>query len=537
MSKMVIGKYIRLSQEDRDLSDDKAVSCSILHQRDLIQSYIKNNPELAKCPQQEFFDDGYTGRDFERPAFEKLLEKIRAGEINCVIVKDFSRFGRDYIELGDYLERIFPFLGVRFISVNDGYDSNDYKGTTGGLDVVMKNIVYDYYSKDLSVKVTTAKKQKMKKGEYLGGHVPFGLMKNPEVKGKLMPDPEVAPVVKEIFGYALQKMKLKDIVAALNDKGYETPAAYYRRKHPGTKKYANSSALSGWTMDNVRNILQQEMYYGAVVQHKREFVGVGGKHTRAVPKDKQIIVEGMHEPIISKEEFLQAQEIFYHWKDRKPGKARNFPLKGKVKCAVCGRTMNYRSNTIRGRDYNYFWCPLSKYQDGSQCSKEYIREADVNEVVWKSIEQLQVLADKAAGRIARKKAGAADAHLKKVKELADLQRELEKCNTEKFANMDGFMAGTVDKETFQRRRGELTEQESRLKEQIAILEKQAQELKMEGSGETARAVEKIRSFSGAEALSAKMAKALVKEVRITDREHMEIRWNFKDEVMEFISEE
>ena len=140
------------------------------------------------------------------------------------------------------------------------------------------------------MKVTTAKKQKMKKGEYLGGHVPFGLMKNPEVKGKLMPDFEVAPVVKEIFGYALQKMKLKDIVAALNDKGYETPAAYYRRKHPGTKKYANSSALSGWTMDNVRNILQQEMYYGAVVQHKRECVGVGGKHTRAVPKDKQIIV-------------------------------------------------------------------------------------------------------------------------------------------------------------------------------------------------------------------------------------------------------
>ncbi len=103
--------------------------------------------------------------------------------------------------------------------------------------------------------------------------------------------------------------------------------------------------------------------------------------------------------------FLQAQEIFYHWEDRKPAKARDFPLKGKVKCAVCGRSMSYRSNTIRGRDYNYFWCPLSKYQDGSQCSKEYIREADVNEVVWQSIKQLQALADKAAGRIAKKKPG------------------------------------------------------------------------------------------------------------------------------------
>lgn len=395
-------------------------------------------------------------------------------------------------------------------------------------------IEYHYYSKDLSVKVTTAKKQKMKKGEYIGGHVSFGLMKDPDVKGKLMPDPEVAPVIKEIYEYALQKMKLKDIVAALNDKGYETPAAYYRRKHPGTKRYANSSALSCWTMENVRSILQQEMFYGAVVQHKRECVGVGGKHTRAVPKDKQIIVEGMHEPIVSKEEFLKAQEIFYHWEDRKPAKARNFPLKGKVKCDVCGRTMCYRSNTVRGKDYNYLWCPLSKYQDGSQCSKEYIREADVNEVVWQSIRQLQVLADKAAGRAAKKKAGAADIHLQKVHELADLQRELERCSTEKFSNMNGFMAGTIDKETFQRKRVVLTEQETRLKEQIAVLEKQAQELKMEGNSETAKTVEKIQSFSGAEALSAEMVKALVKEARITDREHMEIRWNFKDEVLEFI---
>ena len=232
--------------------------------------------------------------------------------------------------------------------------------------------------------------------------------------------------------------------------------------------------------------------------------------------------------------FLQAQEIFYHWDDRKPAKARDFPLKGKVKCAVCGRRMNYRSNIVRGKAYSYFWCPLSKYQDGSQCSTEYIREADVNEVVWQSVRQVQLLADRAADRISKKKAGAADVHLKKMHELADLQRDLERCNTEKFANMDGFMAGIIGKDAFQRKRAELTEQESRLKEQIAVLEKQAQELKMEGSGETARAVEKIQSFSRAEELSVEIVQALVKEVRITDREHMEIRWNFKDEVMEFI---
>ena len=159
VTKWVIGKYIRLSQADRDLmkKDNKSESESISNQKALIQNFINSNAELRGCEQFEFFDDGYSGTNFERPSFERLLEKIKKGDINCVIVKDFSRFGRSYIELGDYLERIFPFLCVRFISINDHYDSQDYKGTTGGLDVVMKNIVYDYYSKDLSVKIKTAK--------------------------------------------------------------------------------------------------------------------------------------------------------------------------------------------------------------------------------------------------------------------------------------------------------------------------------------------------------------------------------------------
>lgn len=217
--------------------------------------------------QYEFFDDGYSGTNFKRPSFERLLEKIKKGEINCVIVKDFSRFGRDYIELGDYLERIFPFLGVRFISINDHYDSIDYKGTTGELDVVMKNIVYDYYSKDLSMKVKTAKYQKMKQRKYLGGHVPYGLMKD---KHKLIIDPEAAAVVREIFDMAIAKMRLIDMARTLNERGVETPGQYYRRKHPGTKKFINSSDKACWTHANLRTILKQEMYYGAIVGHKRQ---------------------------------------------------------------------------------------------------------------------------------------------------------------------------------------------------------------------------------------------------------------------------
>lgn len=254
--------------------ENKSESESISHQKSLIQNFIDANEELSGSEQYEFFDDGYSGTNFERPAFEKLISKIKKGEINCIIVKDFSRFGRDYIELGDYLERIFPFLGVRFISVNDHYDSADYKGTTGGLDVVMKNIVYDYYSKDLSVKVKTAKYQKMKQGKYLGGHVPYGLMRDPGDKHRLVTDPEAAAVVREIFDMAIAKMRITDIARTLNERGVETPSAYYRRKHPDSGKYAGTSDKGCWNHNNLRSILKQEMYYGAVVGHKRQSVCV-----------------------------------------------------------------------------------------------------------------------------------------------------------------------------------------------------------------------------------------------------------------------
>ena len=537
MDEMVIGKYIRLSQEDRDLDDEKAVSNSILHQRDLIANYIHNNPELSSCRAYEFFDDGYSGTNFERPAFEKLIEKIKVGEINCVIVKDFSRFGRDYIELGDYLERIFPFLGVRFISINDGYDSNDYKGTTGGLDVVMKNIVYAYYSKDLSVKVKTAKMQKMKRGEFQGGRVPYGLIKDPNVKGKLIVDPEAAKVVKEIFGYAIHGRRLVDIAETLNKKGYETPSAYYRRKHPESKLYANTSPLSGWTIITVEKIIEQEMYYGAIVQHKREGLGVGRKHTRKVPKEEQIIIENMHEPIVSKEDFVRAQQIIKKRVNKKPGQKRDYPLKGYVKCAVCGRRLRYRKDTIKGKDYKYFQCPLARYQDGTNCSNKMIREEDLNQVVLQNILTMGSFAEKTEKKIAKRKASAVEVHLIMARDLGNLQRELEKCRTDKFTNVDSFMAGKIDKETYQTRRKEYTEQEAELQERIKILESDLQEQRLEDSGDTAKVVEKLKNYSQTEELTEPMVRALIKEVKVTDPEHIEIIWNFDDEVYKFITEE
>ncbi len=533
MSKWVIGKYIRLSLADQDLmkKENKSESESISHQKALIQNFINDNSELNGSEQYEFFDDGYSGTNFQRPSFERLLEKIKKGEINCVIVKDFSRFGRDYIELGDYLERIFPFMGVRFISINDHYDSADYKGTTGGLDVVMKNIVYDYYSKDLSVKVKTAKYQKMKQGKYLGGHVPYGLMKDPKDKHKLIIDPEAAAVVREIFDMAIAGLRLVDMARVLNERGVETPGQYYRRKHPGTKKFADTSDMVCWNHNNIRNILQQEMYYGAIVGHKRQGLGVGCKHTATVPKEEQFIVEGKHEGIVTKEEFLRAQEIFCKQRKTKKVIPKTYPLYRKVKCGTCGRAMTYKTYSFRGENYKYFGCPYAKEQVGDDgCCKRYITEDNLNAIVWSVVRQFLDMTDVFKEKLDKKKRISRQDNLFLAEKLARLQQEKEKCESDRFANVNQFMAGMLDKEGYPRRRADLGRLAEKLEADIEVMEQRLKAAETAKDDSLSQALGVMKKYSKADELTQEMVQELIDKVIVTDPEHVEIVWKFKDEV-------
>ena len=537
MSKWVIGKYIRLSQADQDLmkKENKSESESISHQKALIQNFINDSAELKDSIQYEFFDDGYSGTNFKRPSFERLLEKIKKGEINCVIVKDFSRFGRDYIELGDYLERIFPFMGVRFISINDHYDSNDYKGTTGGLDVVMKNIVYDYYSKDLSVKIKTAKYQKMKQGKYLGGHVPYGLMKDPKDKHKLIVDPEAAAVVREIFDMAIAKMRIIDMARTLNERGVETPGQYYRRRHPGTKRFINSSDKACWTHANLRTILKQEMYYGAIVGHKRQGIGVGYKHTVSVPKEEQFIVESRHEGIITKEEFLKAQEIFCEIGETKNVIPKTYPLYKKVKCGICGRAMSYKTYFRNGVTYRYFTCPHAKEQTGEDgCCKRYVVEDSLNEIVWSVVRQLLDMTDVFKQKLDKQNNVSRQDNLILAEKLARMQQEKEKCESDRFVNVDQFMARQLDKEVYQRKRADFGRLAEKLDADIAELEQKLKAAETMKDDSLSQAFSVMKKYSGADALTQAMVQELIEKVVITDPEHVEIVWKFKDEVRNFI---
>ena len=361
-------------------------------------------------------------------------------------------------------------------------------------------------------------------------------MKDPEDKHKLLIDPEAAAVVREIFDMALSDMKITVIARTLNEKGIETPADYYRRKHPKSKKFAGVSELNCWNHNSVRRILQQEMYYGAVVGHKRQGTIVGCKHTTVVPKEEQFIVDGRHEAIVSKEDFLKVQEMFVRRSETKKLVDKSYPLYRKVKCATCGRAMMFKANTVRGREYRYFACPHAVTQIEDGCCKDWFKESDLNNIVWSAIQSLLALTDATEKRLKEKKAAAISDTSESVKYLASLQREKERCDSERFANVDAFMAGNLDKDIYQRRRAELTRKAELLDAQISELEqkiKDAQTVKDDG---LADALVNMKKYSEETQLTQKMVQALIEEVRVTDKEHVEIRWKFSDEVLREIME-
>ena len=225
--KKCIGIYLRLSLEDVDKRTNKAKdeSNSIAAQRQLIQRHIEQNPYLCNLPQMEFCDDGFSGTNFERPDFQRMIDLIRAGEIHIVIVKDLSRFGRDYLEVGDYLEHIFPFLGVRMISINDHYDSEKYQGNTAGMDIAFRNLIYDYYSKDLSKKVKSAMRTKQRNGGYITCCT-YGYKVSPKNKHQMVIDPETAPIVRKIFTDVIGGKSTSQVARELNAEGIPTPQQY-----------------------------------------------------------------------------------------------------------------------------------------------------------------------------------------------------------------------------------------------------------------------------------------------------------------------
>lgn len=368
--------YARLSRDD----GDKLESDSIINQKALIRDFLSKHPEIHAVSEKT--DDGYSGVNFDRPAFQEMMEDIRSGKINCVVVKDLSRFGRNYIEAGNYIERVFPFLGVRFIAINDNYDSLD-RNQSDSLIIPFKNLINDAYCKDISVKIRSQLEIKRKKGQFIGAFAAYGYLKDEEDHNKLVVDTYASEIVRAIFKWKMQGMSQGRIANKLNMQGVLCPMEY--KLSLGMKVQTNfrvhKKAL--WSSKTVTRILTNEIYTGVLVQGK---VGTPNyKIKKIMPRDEAdwIRVEGVIPVIVDRDVFDSVQMILAKDIRIAPEEDVVYPLSGFVKCADCGQNMVRKSYNAGGKAYSYFICSTRKA--GKGCSTHSISEEKLTDVVLQMV--------------------------------------------------------------------------------------------------------------------------------------------------------
>ncbi len=382
MDEITVALYMRLSREDDKAIEngfEKDESNSISNQRKLLLGFLKKKPEFADSAAVQYVDDGYSGTGFERPGFAAMMDGVKKGKIQCVIVKDFSRFGRDYIELGDYIEHIFPFMRVRFIAVNDGYDSEDYRGKTPDIDVPFRNLAYSLYSQDISDKIKSSLAVRRKKGLYVGSTPPYGYRRDGE--GFLTPDEETKGIVQRIYREYLSGKGYAELARELNGEGIPSP-----KQHKINKGilHGEKGETCFWLPTTLQQILRNEIYTGVLTSGAYEHGPLGSGKRVFVPEDERVRVKNAHPAIIERGTFREVQE---RMKKKRHGEAQQFLLRGLVRCGECGRLMV--------RDKKRFRCSYQKFTDHRNV--ESIPAEELEGIVWKAVDiQLRLLEEKEA---------------------------------------------------------------------------------------------------------------------------------------------
>ena len=377
--------YYRLSKDD----GAGQVSDSISNQRKLIHAYVDNHPNIKLV--DEAYDDGYTGTNFDRPGFRAVLEAVKAGRVNCVIVKDLSRLGREYIETGKYLEMVFPSLGTRFIAINDDVDS-EKKSAGDDLIIPIKNIMNESYCRELSKKLRSQFRIQRSRGEFLGAFVCYGYCKSPEDKHKIIVDEYAAETVRSIFSLKIRGYSQEQVADFLNREQILTPAEY--KKSIGLKYQCGFQGTSQakWTAVTVSRILKNPIYIGTLVQGKRGTPNYKIKKMRVRDKSEWVVVENNHPAIIDPLLFSAVQKLMERDTRRSPYQDTVYPLAGTLFCPDCRHSMQLRSVKRGERKYHYYVC--STYKNGKGCGSHSIEQSKLEGIVLRAISnQIQMIVE------------------------------------------------------------------------------------------------------------------------------------------------
>lgn len=513
-----LAAYYRTSLEDFNRAHGLAnQSQSIENQRKVIMEYLRGSGELSTYSVLEFIDDGSTGTNTNRPQFQAMIQAARRGEVTCIVVKDLSRFGRNYLDVGDYLEHIFPFLGVRVIAVNDGYDSQKYIGMTGGMDVAFRNFMYENYSRDLSTKVRSAMQARMKDGRFVN-HVPYGYRKHPSDKHQMVPDEETAPIVREIFLSIIAGKSTSQMAKELNMRGVLTPLEY--KQHRLKPAFRERDLM--WSHVTVLNILRNMKYTGVMTNHTRESRYMRDRNQRRVPQEEWIVTEGAHEAIVTKAEYEAAQAQIRAVKkhERKPPDRSDCVFY----CGHCGRKLRKSF----GRD-TYFACDTQLYQEQAACSNIRWSKTDLEAVLLPIYRtQLELMGAQARNlQTAFQKRSKMDWDNR----LEKIEQEIARQNAQKIRYYEEYRGGEMSRDMFFQKKTALANRISELQTERTKIEAEQQREQEEQSEH--RAIQgEAEQYLSASTLSGEVFKArmyaAIHRVTVFSNDHIEVRWKFED---------
>lgn len=506
-----IGYYLRLSIED----GDKEESDSIRNQRKQILEYIKRDSMLCSWEIKEFCDDGYSGTGMERPGMQKMLKAAKNREIECIIVKDMSRFARDYIEMGTYLNYVFPFLRIRFIAINDHYDSKKQKDCIIELDTAFRTLYYDLYSKDISVKVKSSFESKCAKGEYVFGQVPFGYEKSKEIKNRVVVNEKEAQVVRYIFSLAMQGKSCTQIAKQLYRENVPTMAEIRR----GVK--IEDGKIHTWSASSVRKMLNNRFYIGDMVYGKTVRTAVGQKGYRVVPRTEWKIIPNHHEALVSLDNFMQVSSFQSGYSTKR--KREKHPLTGILYCGGCRYSLTYKLAGKKNK-YRKFECRKHGLLQIADCCTSISAELLEEMVLFLLYKELMLY-----GNLKREKV---ILNLFQKTGIQRLTQELHNCQMKKKLAQRKqrdiyikYVQEEISKDIYQKRKGKLIEEIACLSIKEKKTTEKLERLKILYQGEK-EDMRTIIRHSYMDVLTTGIVSTFIKKVYIYNKNRMEIEWNF-----------
>ncbi len=515
--------YIRLSKED----GDKAESNSVSNQRELIYSFLKDKSDIQVC--EEKVDDGYSGVGFDRPALLSMLDDVKQGKIDCIIVKDLSRFGRNYIETGRYIQQIFPFMGVRFIAINDHYDSECVDSHTDSIILPFKNLMNDSYSRDISIKVRSQIEVRQKRGDYIGSFPIYGYFRDQDCKGRLVVDPAAAGVVRDIFDMRIKGYNNQRIADYLNEHGIPSPMEY---KMLLNWRYSTSFKLkpqAKWSPMAVERILKNEVYIGVMVQGKERTLNYKVKKRIKVNKEDWIRVEDTHEAIISKEDFDVVQKLMLRDTRTAPNGKQLYLFSGLLRCGGCGCNMVRKKIRSAGSEYCYYICSNNK-NDKSVCSSHRIREDFLSQTVLEMLQthlSLFSTMDELQNIISKLPLQEQEVS-KKCRQLEERQAELVRQQKLKISVYEDYKDALLTKREYLEMKEDYEVSCGQLEEVIETLEKEISLLVNE-NGLHSPWIERLKDKGNISELSRGLLAVTVEEIIVMDSEHIKIHFKYRNE--------